>query len=165
MESPREAISTVSIQFPSTYKVIVEEGLEPLSQASTMPFGLQWDLFNDVLRALERSCFFWASRVVPEVLKKNKWTEWQQVVILQWLEYFALPDTPLNISPEARSSMVDKTIPGLKKMYDDCNNRKPLPVDAVDATIEHAQALFKALEDGACVSFLNGIRNSLTNSK
>ena len=143
----------------------MREGLETLSQANMMPFVLQYELFNDVLRTLERSCFFWASRVVPDVLKKKQWTEWQRVVILEWLEYFALPDTPLNISPEARSSMVDRTIPGLRKMYNDYITRNPLPVDEVVSIIEHAQALFRVLEDEACVSFLYGIRNSLKNSK
>ena len=149
----------------STSKAIVQEGLEALSEPNMMPFEHQYELLNDVLRMLERACFFWAKKTVPDVLTQKKWIGWQKVEILDWLDYFSALDTPLDVSTDIRTVMVGTMIPGLRQMRNDTIRRKELSIVEIITMMQHAQALVKVLKDDACFAILQSITDRLIKSE
>lgn len=149
----------------SASKAIVQEGLEALSEPNMMPFVHQYELLCDVLRMLERSSFFWAKRVVPDVLKQKKWGTWQKVELLDWMDYFSILDTPLEVSTDVRSIIVGTVIPGLRQMRNDAIRRKELPIMEVISMMQNAQALAKVLRDDACFKILLSIGDRLIESE
>lgn len=149
----------------STSKAIVQEGLEALSEPNMMPFIHQYDLLNDVLRMLERACFFWAKKTIPDILKQKKWFAWQKVELLDWLDYFSALDAPLEIPPDVRAGLVGVVIPGLIRMRNDAIRRKELPIVDVIAMMQHSQALAKVLRDDACFKILITATERLIDSK